>query len=633
MTGPFLLTVAILLADLKPEERGILSTVLLPRLPLGTMMTLFGFAAGVYVLHRLFQQYVVGLHRMAEHLRLMHGANRAFRVEPEGPPEVRELADAANVLAAQRDALLTDVEAKIAAAKFSVEEERNRLAALVADLPLPVIVCNRDGRILLYNNRARVQAAALGREGQGADTLIGLGRSIYAVFDRPLLGHALETLQQRLEREGSQPLAHFVTATRGGQLVRVQVAPVLSAAREEGERELGGYVLTLENISVASRAQTPALWPLEEVRAVDLMTAVERHIAKRTGLAVKLGAVEDELWVKVDSYSLVMSAGFLAARLEEDYDVRVVRLRMGSEAGTAKLEMLWAGTAVSPEILLGWQLEPMDEAGTMMLREVTDRHGGRLVCARDTATQQSLFRIEVPVAVGVVAAEKPVAAKVSSRPVFYDFDLFRTSEENRALEERPLLSLAYTAFDTETTGLLPDQGDEIIQIGAVRIVNGRLLQQESFDRLVDPGKPLKPENMAVHGISDDMLKGQPTIEQVLPAFHEFCHDTVLLAHNAAFDMRFLQMKEAATGLRFGQPVLDTLLLSAVVHPNQESHSLEAIARRLGISVIGRHTALGDACVTAEVFLKLAGLLEGQGILTLGQAIAAAEKTYYASIKY
>ena len=82
-----------------------------------------------------------------------------------------------------------------------------------------------------------------------------------------------------------------------------------------------------------------------------------------------------------------------------------------------------------------------------------------------------------------------------------------------------------------------------------------------------------------------MLVGQPKIGEVLPAFHAFAADTVLVAHNAAFDMRFPQLKEAATGL-FDQPVLDTLLLSAVIHPNQESHRLEAIAERMGTSSAG-----------------------------------------------
>jgi DNA polymerase-3 subunit epsilon len=108
---------------------------------------------------------------------------------------------------------------------------------------------------------------------------------------------------------------------------------------------------------------------------------------------------------------------------------------------------------------------------------------------------------------------------------------------------------------------------------------------------------------------------------------------VLVAHNAAFDMRFFQLKEDSLGLRFTQPVLDTLLLSAVIHPNQETHRLEIIAERLGINVIGRHTALGDAYVTGEVFLKMIPILADMGIVTLRQALDAAQQTYFARIKY
>jgi DNA polymerase III subunit epsilon len=129
------------------------------------------------------------------------------------------------------------------------------------------------------------------------------------------------------------------------------------------------------------------------------------------------------------------------------------------------------------------------------------------------------------------------------------------------------------------------------------------------------------------------VRGKPNIDIVLPAFHEFCADTVLIAHNAAFDMRFLQLKEERTGLRFSQPVLDTLLLSAVVHPNQESHKLDVILERLGISIGTRHNALEDAIATGEVFLKLVPLLEEMGIITVRQALAASEKTYFARIKY
>jgi DNA polymerase III epsilon subunit family exonuclease len=498
MTGPFWLTALLLAADLKPEEVAVLRDILLPRLPLGVFFTIIGFIFGVQVLRALFRQYVHGLSRMAESLRLMRDANRSFRVSTDGPPEVKQLADAANDLARQRDAMCADVEARIAQARAVAEEERNRLAALVADLPQAVIVCNLDGRIILYNNRARLQARVLAPDAHAAGAVIGLGRSIHAVLDPVLISRALETLQHRLERAGSQPLAHFVTSTRGGQHIRVQMSPVLSATQPASNPTIGGYVMTLENIS----------------------------------------------------------------------------------------------------------------------REAAEHHGDQVTDASEPghAAAVSLLHVE-------------------SRPEFYDFDLFRRAGEDHAHDDRPLTELTYTAFDTETTGLEPSAGDEIIQIGAVRIVNGRVLRYESMDQLIDPQRPLKAASIKIHGIREEMVAGQPTIDVVLPQFHRFAEDTVLVAHNAAFDMRFLQLKEASTGIRFTQPVLDTLLLSAVVHPNQESHKLEAIAERLGIPIIGRHNALGDAIVTAEVFLRMVGLLGDMGIRTLGQVRAAAEKTYYARIKY
>ena len=108
---------------------------------------------------------------------------------------------------------------------------------------------------------------------------------------------------------------------------------------------------------------------------------------------------------------------------------------------------------------------------------------------------------------------------------------------------------------------------------------------------------------------------------------------MLVGHNVAFDMRFLELKQAAAGVRFDRPVLDTLLLSSLVHPDEDAHALEAIAARLGATLSDRHTALGDALVTAEVFLKLIPLLRQRGILTLGQARAAAQASYYARLRY
>jgi DNA polymerase-3 subunit epsilon len=234
--------------------------------------------------------------------------------------------------------------------------------------------------------------------------------------------------------------------------------------------------------------------------------------------------------------------------------------------------------------------------------------------------------------VGAGATAALPLALPDSRPEFYDFELFGRGAGGGLLE-RPLAELAFTVFDTETTGLDPAGGDEIIQIGATRIVAGKLRRESVFEQLVDPQRSVPEAGIAIHGIRPEQLAGQPTIDAVLPAFADFAADTVLVAHNAAFDMRFLQIKEARTGVRFEQPVLDTLLLSAVLHPGQGSHGLEAIAERLGVPVLGRHTALGDAIVTAEVFVKMMPLLRERGLVTLGQVLEASRATWLARVQY
>jgi len=702
MTGPFLVTSLLVWLDMQAAERTLLLQLLLPRLPLGTLLTVVGFCFGLAVLHRLFKQYVEGLLRMSESLRLMLGANRNFRVTPEGPPEVRQLAQAANDLAAQRDAMMTDVDAQIGKAKASVEEEKNRLAALMSELAQAVVVCNLDGRILLYNNRARLQFKALA---QGPTTvsggaLIGLGRSIFSILERNQVDHALEVIRQRLEK-GAAAMANFITTTRGGQLLRVQMVPV-RASGEDGA--MTGYVLTVENITrsielesrrdqmvhaltegsraslgsiraaVANLIDYPDMepelrerflriadeetgrmsqaldrtvhefsdslktrWPLEDVLAIDIIAAAQRRIEDKLKLPSKTEELDDGLWIKADSFSLVFAIAFLASRLQDHYEVRELRFRLQPEGKLAYLDLLWTGPAMSSETFYNWELETMSVAGEnspLSLRDVINRHGGEVWYQREKAAHRAFFRFVLPVAMPEAQfAESGREGGGAGRPEYYDFDLFNHYQGTQIDLDAKLSDLAYTVFDTETTGLEPSAGDEIIQIGAARIVNNRLLRQEVFNQLVDPMRPLRPEGIPIHGISEDMVRGQPTIEAVLPAFYEFAEDTVLIAHNAAFDMRFLQLKEEATGVRFTQPVLDTLLLSAVVHPNQESHRLDAIAERLGVVIERRHSALEDALATAEVFNKLVPLLAEQGIVTLRQALAASEQTYYARIKY
>ena len=290
-----------------------------------------------------------------------------------------------------------------------------------------------------------------------------------------------------------------------------------------------------------------------------------------------------------------------------------------------------------PDIVESWAEQPIVIAGQpqpFTIREIIERHRGEFLYDIDRVTGSARFLMLLPRAQPLEALDSAMFVKTGSRPEFYDFDLFRPAHpDQRVLDDCELDTLSFTVFDTETTGLDPSSGDEIIQIGAVRVLNGRLLHAEAFEQLIDPGRPIPMASIPIHGIEQHMVEGKPRIQEVLPAFHAYVEGTVLVAHNAAFDLRFLELKQEEVGLRFDQPVLDTLLLSALVHPNQSSHKLESIAERFGIPVIGRHTALGDAILTAEVLLRLIPLLREQGIRTLAQAREAARTTYYARLRY
>ncbi|MEM8877995.1 MAG: 3'-5' exonuclease [Pseudomonadota bacterium] len=210
----------------------------------------------------------------------------------------------------------------------------------------------------------------------------------------------------------------------------------------------------------------------------------------------------------------------------------------------------------------------------------------------------------------------------AERPLVFDFDL-ASGGERPELAKTPLRNLTYVVFDTETTGLLPEK-DEVVQIGAVRLVNGRKVEGEVFDTLVDPGRPIPPTSTKVHGISDDMVQGAPKMAEACARFRQFAKDAILVAHNAPFDMAFLKHDAAQAKTTIENPVFDTILISAAVFGAEATHTLDAIAERLEVQIPAelRHTALGDAEATALVFQKMLPVLEAQGISTFEAVISA-----------
>jgi DNA polymerase-3 subunit epsilon len=395
--------------------------------------------------------------------------------------------------------------------------------------------------------------------------------------------------------------------------------------------EAVGLGVRVEEALRESAESLRAEWRLAEILGRDLLAALQRALERELDVEATVDDAGDDVWLELDSYAIVRAATGLAAHLRTEAGARRLTLALARSGRHGRLDLGWTGPPLDAEALRAWIQEPIAGAAPAApsVRDVLDRHGGEVWCEADPDDDTARLRLLLPVADAAPAPRPAPPRTVGSRPDFYDFDLFRTTAGDVELDERRLDGLAYTVFDTETTGLDPSAGDEIISIGAVRILNGRLLRQETFDQLVDPRRPVSPLSAKLTGIAPALLDGQPPIETVLPAFARFCQGTVLVGHNVGFDLRFLQLKEERAGVRLSQPVLDTLLLDAALEPEQEDHSLEAMAARLGVSVIGRHTALGDAILTGEIFLRQLRLLAAQGLVTLGQARAAARSTYLA----
>jgi len=643
------------------------------------------------------RKYIRPLRKIAEQISLVNPTNPSHRFQFEGAAEIQQLCDRLNEGAEHYESLLHDIEGRVNLARAQSEEEKGILAAIMSELPEGVIVCNPEGQILLYNNRAKLLLSPAGTD--SVDTprrYIGLGRSIYAVFNENLIRHTIDQIRDKLKRDEPDVVSYFVSPGAEETLLRVEAVPVLAHTRQ-----YSGFILILYDITQQLESQShlnlrlqsftrgirasfagirsaietildypdmdvahldtlkkiihkeslnigdilerdPTLssspmfnqWPLVRIAARDLFEILQARCRQSLNLQIRAENLSAEHYVNVDRSSFLLAMLYVVQQIQAATGVNELTCRLSPQQRFVALDLLWSGHPIKADLLKDWERQRLafeKEGLSLTLREVIDHHNGEIgLYASRSLKDTSYVRFFLPV-LFLIKPEKSRSLTIlpESRPEFYDFDMFLQAGQHPELENRQLKELTYTVFDLETTGLNPNEGDEIISVGAIRIVNGRLLQSERFEQLIDPRRSVPWTSVEIHGIHPEMLKGKPTIDVVLPKFYDFVKDTILVAHNAAFDMRFLQLKEEQTGVRFGNPVLDTLLLSAVVHPSHENHNLEAIAKRLGVNILARHTAMGDAVATAEAFLKFLPLLSQQQILTLKETLAASRKTFYA----
>ncbi len=573
-----------------------------------------------------------------------------------------DLAPAATAAAASLSETRNALAEAVARETTRLTDEKARLEALLSDVPVGVLLCSGDHALAFYNGQA-VDLIGAGSAAPGLDR---------QVFDYLRQG-PIQLAHERLMATGDPDAASDLLCTTVNG-ARVMAARMRLMGGDNGA--IPGYVLTLRDVTadMASQARREALlaevfdrvrrpaanlatlievipegsaapgrldtalreevlqlaqavtelsrrhdesrddgWPLTMTRDFDLLEGLRARI-EADGLGVTTTAAD--LLLRCNGFEIIALISGLAEEmgkqgLARDFDLQV------QEDGTGGLiRLIWAGASLPMALLDQWLERPLEPGlSDVARRSVLAMHATE-IWPETLPDGRCCLCLPIPQARRVVRRPAPIA-----RAVVYDFDLL-SKARNAKVQDARLDDLTYVVFDTETTGLLPAQGDEIVQIAAVRIVNGRRVDGEVFDTLVNPRRPIPLSSTEVHGITEAMVQDAPFVEEVAARFHKFAEGAVLIAHNAPFDMEFLRRLEPKLGLRFDHPVLDTVLLSAVVYGQHEVHSLDALTHRLGITIPeeARHTAIGDTVATADAFLKLMPMLAGLGLQTFGEVV-------------
>jgi DNA polymerase III subunit epsilon len=569
---------------------------------------------------------------------------------------------AAQSLAETRSALAEAV----ARETLRLGSEKARLEALLSDVPVGVILCSADHALVFYNGPA---AAILGT-GRSGGLEAGLDRKLFDYLHAAPLHHAHDRLLATGDPDAVSDL--LCTTIAGARVLAARM-------RILGGGEAGGYVLTLRDITgdMAAEARREAMLEgaLDSLRRPSaalstlvgvmpddalpppLSVALKDEVARLAQAVTRFGMARDEgqadtvalpqtrasdlaegLIARLAAQGLTMTAetGDLILRCN-GYEIITLletlarqlasratgpmHLAVVEEDTGAAIRLSWTGERAGVGELDGWLARPLSQ-------DTPDRPARSVLAAHATeiwpepqAGGRHALCLPIRQARRAVTRPKPIA-----RTVVYDFDLLSPTRTDQLADMR-LDRLTYVVFDSETTGLNPRQGDEIVQLAAIRIVNGRRVEGEVFDTLVNPGRPIPPVSTDVHGITDAMVAEAPPVADAVRRFHKFAEGAVLIAHNAPFDMEFLRRVERQLGLSFDMPVLDTVLLSAVVYGQHEVHSLDALSHRLGITIPeeDRHTAIGDTIATADAFLKLMPMLIGRGLDTFGAVLTEVRK--------
>ncbi|WP_447896076.1 exonuclease domain-containing protein [Vreelandella sp. GE22] len=503
---------------------------------------------------------------------------------------------------------------------------RRELETLLQRLAIPILVFDQHRRLLLFNQAAEAFFVS--------PYCLGLGKELKSLFPDSTIGARFDALMTAPASNGD-----FSREVLTGQTERILSVSLTRLAHSPGE-----IVVTLKDVTRAWQNElgvrknintllqgikqtTPpsalgelkTLWQdpdfvnerLTSIWSNAFWQALDEQLDPARPLITPIGVPG---WFKGHQPSLIALFDTLVKKLHGELPRCGFEGELINTHDGVWLAFIWRGLAIEATTLTNWRNEAIEtlplapsvedvlliHQSTLWSENDADGKHARLCVSFKRSRRQS--------------APKPSA---SPRPEFHDFAIADQTPAAAPLE-RALEQLDIVAFDTETTGLDLRGGDTLLSLGACRIVNNRLLANDVFDRYINPYRPIPAASTAIHGIRDDDVRNAPAASVVLDAFNAYTQNAVLLAHNASFDL--LALSQA--GAKPTNPVLDTLLISKALDSALSGHDLESQAKRYALTIAqdARHTALGDAQLTAELWLSMVTRLKARNIHTLAELL-------------
>jgi len=443
----FAIVAAVLWAGADGSQRVAIRAVVQDHLSLlAAFAVLLPFVLGAF-LRWWMNAYPMAAVRMVEEVAHIHAVDGRHRVTVAGGQAMRQLADAINVFADGEERLQRAMQRHIDESDGRLAEERQRLAAVMAQVPHAVLLCGADGRVLCCNERA----TRLFEDEAAAD------RSVFTLIDKSRIVHALDTLGGASPAVEVPSAARFVAA-RGDRLLRAHVAPV-----PDRHGESGGFVLLLDDITrsvdwdsghekvlrqriegmrsslaniraavetvqqypdmdndhrrrfteviraeaerlsarlVAAAAEADAATPVDDMPVSDLVHALRSSFERRLHITAADRSSDPALWVRVDSYSLVQALTRLIGRVVERCAIRAVVIDAASVGNFARLGMCWTGDGIAPETLREWLQAPetLADGRGLTLDDVLSQHGAELWLQPDAGQGPKRLCLQLPAA-------------------------------------------------------------------------------------------------------------------------------------------------------------------------------------------------------------------------------------------